>query len=433
MTTDAGRPVAGRVVSPRLALSPGDRLLAVGLCVLFEVPHFISSPGLLGGYGLTNAVAAVLGAVLTLSIAWRRRHPLTVLLITMGFGTLLLTAGNGADPLGFPHQIAASTLLVAPAMLVAVYTVARYGVALGKLTLGAAVLVLGLVVVWRVGSVQPYQGIGSGWGGNQWDVLRNGLVAVLALVTAWMLGDVVHARSETSAVRLAARHAEAAEHDRAVAAEERARIARELHDITAHHISVVTLQAGTARLLAETGHHPDADTLAAIETAARQAMIEIRQALGVIRSTPDGAAPLPGLAQLPELASRMGPAGLTVTITGDPGPLPGGLDLTAYRIVQEGLANVARHSAARTVEVAFHREAAALDIMITDAGPARPQLPAGAGGHGLVGVRERVHQYGGRLHAGPLPAGGFRLHATLPVPDQAANVLASYPVPELLR
>jgi hypothetical protein len=102
-------------------------------------------------------------------------------------------------------------------------------------------------------------------------------------------------------------------------------------------------------------------------------MIEIRQALGVIRSTPGGAAPLPGLAQLPELTSRMGPAGLTVTVTGDPGPLPGGLDLTAYRIVQEGLANVARHSLARTVEVALHRQAEALEIVITDIGPARRQ------------------------------------------------------------
>jgi signal transduction histidine kinase len=429
--TDAGRPGNGSVVSPRLVRSPGDRLLALGLCVLFEVPHFIGSFGVLDSRPAVNLVAAILGAVLTLSTAWRRQHPLTVLLITMGVGLLLLGAGNNTDPFGFPHQITAATLLVWPAMLVSVYTVARYGVPRSKRIIGVSALVLVLVVMWWVVSGrQPYEGIGSG---NQWDAVRNVLVAGLALVTTWMLGDVVHARSETAAVRLAAGRAEAAEHDRAVAAEERARIARELHDITAHHISVVTLQAGTARMLAEAGHHPDAGTLAAIETAARQAMIEIRQALGVIRSTPGGVAPLPGLAQLPELASRMGPAGLTVTITGAAGPLPGGLDLTAYRIVQEGLANVARHSAARTVEVAFHREAATLEIMITDVGPARQQPPAGAGGHGLVGVRERVHQYGGRLQVGPLPDGGFRLHATLPVPDEAVNVLASHPVPELLR
>jgi signal transduction histidine kinase len=403
--------------------SPGDRLLAVGLCVLFEAPHFAGSFGLLAAYGLANVVVVVLGTVLTLSTMWRRRYPLSVLLITIGVGMVLLTAGNGANPFGFPRQISAATLLVWPAMLVAMYTVARSEVARGKLALGGSVLVVGFVVLRSVG-----EGISDGG-----DVLRNGLVAVLALVTAWMLGGLFHARGETAAVRVAARRAEAAEHDRAVAAEERARIARELHDITAHHISVVTLQAGTARLLAEAGHRPDADTLGAIENAARQAMIEIRQALGVIRSTPGGAAPLPGLAQLPELASRMGPTGLTVTVTGNPGPLPGGLDLTAYRIVQEGLANVARHSAARTAEVALHRDAMALEIMITDTGPARRQLVAGAGGHGLIGVRERVHQYGGRLCAGPLPDGGFRLHATLPVPVQAADVLAAHSAPELPR
>jgi signal transduction histidine kinase len=421
VTTDVGRPRTGTDVSRAAMPSQGDRLLAVGLCVLFEAPHLANSFGLFRVYGLPNGVVLLLGAVLTLSIMWRRRYPVSVLAITIGAGMVLLTAGNGDNSFGFPRQISVVTLLVWPAMLVAAYTVARYGVARGTLVLGGSMLVLGFVVVRSVDERV----------GNQGDVFRNGLIAVLALVLAWMLGGLVHARSETAAARGAARRAEAAEHDRAVAAEERARIARELHDITAHHISVVTLQAGTARLLAEAGHNPDADTLAAIENAARQAMIEIRQALGVIRSTPGGAAPLPGLAQLPELAGRMGPAGLTVIVSGVPGPLPGGLDLTAYRIVQEGLANVARHSAARAVEVALHRDAAALEITITDAGPARQQVAPGSGGHGLVGVRERVHQYGGRLDAGPLPNGGFRLHATLPVPDDAGDALASYPVPEL--
>jgi signal transduction histidine kinase len=423
VTTDAGRPRTGDLVSRSLVLSPGDRLLALGLCLLFEVPHFITSSGVFADREPANFIAAVLGAVLTLSIAWRRRHPLTVLLITICVGTLLLTVGSGTDPFGFPHQITPATLPVWPAMLVAVYTVARYGVARTKLTVGGTVVVAGLVVVWWVSAAFTYPGLGNRGGGDHWDVLRNGLIAVLALVTAWMLGDVVHARGETAAARLAAQRAEAAEHDRAVATEERARIARELHDITAHHISVVTLQAGTARLLAEAGHPPDAGTLAAIETAARQAMIEIRQTLGVIRASPDGAAPLPGLARLPELASRMGPAGLTVTISGAPGPLPGGLDLTAYRIVQEGLANVARHSAARVAKVEFRRADATLAIVITDAGPARAQPAAEPGGHGLIGVRERVHQFGGELDAGPLPGGGFRLRATLPVPASHAPEL----------
>jgi signal transduction histidine kinase len=425
VTTDAGRPLAGSVVTRGPAPSIRDRLLAVGLCVLFEAPHLPGFAGLFNAGGPANAVAALLGAVMTLSIAWRRRHSLTVLLIAIGIGTLLLTVGSRVGPFGYPRQIVTSNVLVWPAMLVAIYTVARSGIARGKLALGGSVLVLGVTVVWWASD-----GVGP-W--DQWDVLRNGLIVVLALVTAWMLGEAVHARSETAAVQLAARRAEAAEHDRAVAAEERARIARELHDITAHHISVVTLQAGTARMLAEAGHQPGADTLAAIETAARQAMIEIRQTLGVIRSSPGGAAPLPGLAQLPELAGRMRPAGLDVTIVGDPGPLPGGLDLTTYRIVQEGLANVARHSAAHTAEVAFRRADGALEISISDCGPARGRTATEAGGHGLVGVRERVRQYGGVLHAGPSPDGGFRLHATLPVPEPAAGVVAAHPVAELDR
>jgi signal transduction histidine kinase len=154
-------------------------------------------------------------------------------------------------------------------------------------------------------------------------------------------------------------------------------------------------------------------------------MIEIRQALGVIRSTPDGAAPLPGLAKLPELAAQMGLAGLTVTIDGHAGTLPGGLDLTAYRIVQEGLTNIARHSAAHAARVELSRARGTLQITVADGGPARsgpatgPAAPAGPGGHGLIGLRERVARYGGQLSSGPRPGGGFVLRAALPVRDPA--------------
>ena len=340
---------------------------------------------------------------MSLSTSWLRNLP-RVLLVIAGIGALLF-----ATRTGYPRQLTPAALIAWPVMLVASYTVARSRLTRQRQVLVGSALAVSLVVVWWSISWSRYPD------GDQWDVFRNGLLVVLALATAWMLGDVVHARGETAAVRLAAERARAAEHDRAVAAEERARIARELHDITAHHISVVTLQAGTARLLAEAGHHPDPAALAAIENTARQAMVEIRQALGVIRSTPGGAAPLPGLAQLPGLASGLASAGLRVTITGDTGALRGGLDLTAYRIVQEGLANVARHSSASAAEVRFQREDSVLDIAITDAGPAKRRPAAEPGGHGLVGVRERVVRYGGQFAAGPLPDGGFRLQVTLPL------------------
>jgi signal transduction histidine kinase len=208
------------------------------------------------------------------------RYPLKVLLAVAGAGALLL-----ATRAGYPRELTPGALVAWPVMLIAAFTLARSGAARGRQVLAGSGLVLSLVVLWWSVVWSRYPD------GDAWDVFRNALLVVLALATAWMLGDVARARRETAAVRLAAGRAKAAEHDRAVAAEERARIARELHDITAHHISVVTLQAGAARLLAESGRNPDPAALAAIENTARQAMIEIRQALGVIRST--RAAPLP--------------------------------------------------------------------------------------------------------------------------------------------
>ena len=148
-------------------------------------------------------------------------------------------------------------------------------------------------------------------------------------------------------------------------------------------------------------------------------MAEIREALGVIRAGPDGAAPLPGLAQLPDLATRMALAGLTVTVDGPAEPLPGSMDLTAYRIVQEGLANVARHSAADRATVTFRREPDSIHVTIADDGPARECPPAGPGGNGLIGLRERVRRHGGQLQADPRPTGGFELRAELPLGGQA--------------
>jgi signal transduction histidine kinase len=248
-------------------------------------------------------------------------------------------------------------------------------------------------------------------------------LAAGVLVAVWGLGQARYNRSNSTAMeqaRIAAEQAERAQHDRAVAAEERARIAAELHDITAHHISVVTLQAGAARMLAESGQQADPELLIGIETASRQAMAEIRQALGVIRAGPDGAAPLPGLAQLPELTSRMALAGLTVVTAGPAEPLPGSADLTAYRIIQEGLANVARHSAADTAAVTFRRRPGMIQITITDDGPPRGTTLGGPGGNGLIGLQERVIRHGGQLHAGPCPSGGFELRAEFPLPDTAA-------------
>jgi signal transduction histidine kinase len=408
-----------------LAISPGgDGLLAAALFAAFELPvlrHGLTAgwPRLEPSWGWT-AVVAVVGAVMTLTLAARRQQPRRAWVIATACASFLLAAPT---ELGLPYMagpgywpaaitVARSALLVLPAPAVALYTVAHAGRVRGGYALagsGLALVLLPLLAAnlqWLLAGPSPDVPLQRA---------NSGLFAALTagvVVAAWALGDAVRARSRIEAT-------ERAEHDRAVAAGERARIAAELHDITAHHISVVSLQAGAARLLAEQGQPPSAELLTGIEAASRQAMAEIRQALGVIRASPDGAAPLPGLAQLPDLATRMALGGLTVTVDGTAGPLSGSTDLAAYRIVQEGLANVARHSAAGRAAVTFRREPGWLHVTIADDGPARARPPAGPGGNGLIGLRERVRRHGGRLNAGPRPAGGFELHAELPPGDSA--------------
>jgi len=413
------RSPAASSFSPPLALR--DCLLAAALFLAFELPSG-SNP-----YEPVNSLPSLawvcVGAVMTVAVALRRLYPVGVWMISTGSAAFLLTVVSRFNPLAAVPGMLASPLVVLPAPLVVLYTMARSNHACGRLALAVSLVAMEpallVTVTWTpslgpAGSLaldHPQRGV----------PLQVALVVAGMLITAWALGETMRTRDESARVRMAAAKAAEAEHDRAVAGEERARIARELHDITAHHISVVTLQAGAARLLAESGRPPSAELLRGIETSSRQAMTEIRQALGVIRSSPDGAAPLPGLARLPELAAQMGLAGLTVTIDGRGGSLPGSLDLTAYRIVQEGLANVARHSASHQALVTLRRINGELRIAVADDGPSRRGSAAGPGGNGLIGLRERVTRYGGRLQAGARRGGGFELLATLPVREAAAD------------
>jgi signal transduction histidine kinase len=403
----------------------GDWLLAVGLLAIFEFPA--DHVGVAYALIAPNIMWAVTGAVMTLSLIVRRRFPLGVWGVTSASAALLLAFFVQFNPYESVASWPGSPLVVLPAPLVALYTLAaassyRGRLAFGGSAAGFAVLMYGLAHGWKAANFsQPWpfgRDLRFGSATQYESPLLVTIVGLGMLVTAWALGETVRTRRESADVRRTAEAAEKAEHDRAVASEERARIARELHDITAHHISVVTLQAGTARLLAESGQPPSVELLRGIENASRQAMTEIRQALGVIRSTRDGAAPLPGLARLSELVTQMGLAGLTVIVDGEVADLPGGLDLTAYRIVQEGLTNVVRHSQATSARVVLRRGGQMLHITVTDDGPprARPASGAGpAGGHGLIGLRERLACYGGRLLAGPRPDGGFGLRAMLPL------------------
>lgn len=212
--------------------------------------------------------------------------------------------------------------------------------------------------------------------------------------------------------------------------EERARIARELHDIVSHGISVITIQAQALRhRLEPTDADADAaEAIRSIEMTARQAMGDMRRLLGVLRShgEPPSLAPQPGLAQLPALAAETRASGvaLEVVVEGAATALPPGIDLAAYRVVQEALTNVRKHSSAAQAAVVLRYQPDALDITVTDAGPpeARPlDGPVNGGGHGLAGMRERVALYGGMVSAGPCSQGGFRVQARLPLSNEVTT------------
>ena len=252
------------------------------------------------------------------------------------------------------------------------------------------------------------------------------LPAVVFYVLIFALGRMVHAhRRRASGQQDRAERLER-EQDalaaRAVAAE-RSRIARELHDVIAHSLSVIVVQAAAERRVLGPGRDSTAETLGSIEQAGRQAMTELRRLLGLLRKS-DGElslAPQPGLGELGDLVAEVREAGVQVDVRtdGDLAVLPRGLDLTAYRIVQECLTNVLKHAGARRVEISLRCPGRCLDIDVTDDGTS-----AGApspGGFGLVGMRERVSVYGGTVQAGYRDGGGFQVHARLPVEagDQA--------------
>jgi len=207
---------------------------------------------------------------------------------------------------------------------------------------------------------------------------------------------------------------------RAVAAE-RASIARELHDVIAHNVSVMVVQAGASRV--NPPAEPDAarDAFASIEATGRQALSETRRLLGLMRREGErqSPAPQPGLEHLTALADQVRKAGLPVTVLvrGDPRPLPAGLNLSAYRIIQEALTNVLKHAGPIPTEVLVRYLDRELQIQVTDDGPSTPPARGGhkGHGHGLIGMQERVALYGGQLEVGPVPGGGFRVRACLPL------------------
>ena len=242
----------------------------------------------------------------------------------------------------------------------------------------------------------------------------------MLFAVGWLVGFALRERTEET--RAAEQRAAQAERDREVAAriavaEERARIARELHDVVAHAVSVMVLQVGAVRHRMPAGDTENREALANVEQAGRTALAEMRHLLDAMRSAGDEVELVPqrGLADLGALADEVRASGLEVgvTVLGDPAPLPSTLDLSAYRIVQEALTNTLKHARARRADVAVtHRDD---EILLEVRDDGRGSADDDGLGHGLVGITERVKIYGGDLSAGPVDGGGYLLRARLPL------------------
>lgn len=282
----------------------------------------------------------------------------------------------------------------------------------------AAVVYAGhaLIGQWLYRWLPPAHDHGASWaqtsGGAAW------LLAVLAAAELFRL------RRE----QIARDRREREEAERRRAGEERMRIARELHDVLAHSISVINVQAGVALALMDERPEQARTALTTIKAASKEALGEVRQVLSTLRAPGEAPrSPAPGLDRLPELVEQAGAAGLTadVRVEGDAPALPPGADLAAFRIVQEALTNVVRHSGARSARVRLRYLPGLLDIGVDDDGPAVTGGDSG-GGNGLVGMRERAAALGGTVECGPRPGGGFGVRARLPLtaPDRPAAAAA---------
>jgi signal transduction histidine kinase len=377
-----------------------DALLA-GLLAAFSLVALVYANGDCDGACRPGGTAAT-GLILaqTLPLAWRRRHPLAVSLVTG-----LATAGYGLAP--YPDL----AMPVPVGGLVGMYSVAAWGSR-------RAALVAGGVAAAVVAVVMSLPRTDAD--------LVDAAFASLGLAGAWVLGDrarvqrALAAELSDRAVRLEReREGEA----RRAVASERARIARELHDVVAHHVSMMVVQAEAGPLAVERDPARAAGAFAAIAATGRQALVEMRRLLGVLRG--DGQAPSlapqPGLDQVPSLVEQVGRAGLEVelVVEGEKAPLPAGVELSAYRIVQEALTNAVRHAGPGRARVLVRYGERDLELTVRDEGGGGGAAPAGGpptrSGQGLVGMRERVSLFGGELHAGPGPDGGFTVAARLPL------------------
>ncbi|MGK5694219.1 sensor histidine kinase [Streptomyces sp. URMC 128] len=338
-----------------------------------------------------RALLVVAGALLL----WRKRYPVAVVFGTAGAVMVYLGAGYPYGPVLLTVALACFSAIVAGHRRAA-------WAAMGTLWAGHV-----LVAHWLYQWLPPSGDSAASWGEEL--VVATWVVAIAAV------SELVRVRRE----QWARERAERAEAARRRADEERLRIAQELHDVLAHSISVINVQAGVGLALLDSDPEQARTALTTIKAQSKEALGEVRQVLDTLRAPGDAPrAPAPGLDRLPELVEQAASAGLTVEVEGEPPRLAPGTDLAAFRIVQEALTNVVRHSGSRHARVHLAHDADVLRLRVDDDGPATG-ADAGGSGNGLAGMRERAAALGGTIEAGPRPDGGFRVLAVLPLTSSA--------------
>jgi signal transduction histidine kinase len=390
----SGRSARARrgISSPwRLSRPPVLDLAIAALLLVLAVGTTLGGDLDEGPLWLTLPVAVLM----TGALAWRTRAPIGAMAVVLLAGQMQALLGEQPGSL----------------WSFAVYLLATYSVAVSCSEAWAA---LGGVAMVAVQWWQEWQEDGSDY-----------LFVVLVFGGVWLLGRLVQQW------QWRARRAELNQEERArlAVAEERARIARELHDIVAHGVSVIAVQADAAE--AVLSHDPDRarEPIDVIRSSSREVLDEMRRLLQLLRmadphgddATPEGATPQPGLEQLPDLVAGIATAGLPVTLADRRRDthqvvVPPSVALSAYRIVQEALTNVLKHSGAVPTTVTLSQAGGALRVdVVNDAGTSATPRSKDGSGHGLLGMRERVALVGGVLHAGPCPGGGFEVRAVLPL------------------
>jgi signal transduction histidine kinase len=343
------------------------------------------------GWDLVRYVAIL---VACLPLPWRRWHPMRVLYVVAPAVVVLVALGTPGP-----------TLLPAAAVIYSIATTSQRRTSVKAM--------LGVVVGVAIGAM-----VASG--GPAWATV---LSSPPLVIVGWLAGENTRARrSYAQGLVARAEERERERADRALRAivDERLRIARDLHDIVAHAMSVIAVRSGVARVVLDTQPDEAREALGIIETTSKRALNEMRLLVGVLRQSTDGAelVPAPGLADISELVDQVHQAGVDVDIDvqADTPALPAGVDLSAYRIIQEALTNVVRHAGPTTAHVTIRHCHGQLEIEVVDEGAPAGRMPAqapGGQGHGLVGMRERVGLFGGDLSAGP-NGKGFRVFAVLP-------------------